>query len=444
MHKIIVVAVREYLAAVRSKAFLITILLAPILMSAGFIAEKVMDKRGLDISDRHIAVLDHSGKLFDKLAAAAELRNAVGIYSESTESDGPEQVAPRFLLERVEITDDDQSEKLLRLSERVRDGELLAFVEVGPNVLDPASPDDPEASVRYYTNATTYSESRRWLTTAMTTAAQEWRFAESGLDAKKVRWALVPPPVEQLGLLERDPITGQIAPAQKVDAVTSTLVPILMVVLLFMVIMMAAGPLVQSVLEEKLQRIAEVLLGSIDPFGWMLGKLIGMVGVSFTIVAIYLGGGLIIASERGYLASLPLHLLGWFVVYQVLAVLMYGSVFVGVGAACKDHREAQTALTPLMVVIMIPMFILQRIISEPNSTFATVLSFVPPVTPVVMLTRQAIPPGIPAWQPVVGAVLVLLTTVLCIFAAGRVFRVGILIQGDGARFRDIIGWLIRG
>ena len=81
---------------------------------------------------------------------------------------------------------------------------------------------------------------------------------------------------------------------------------------------------------------------------------------------------------------------------------------------------------------------------EPNSTMATVLSLFPPVTPVLMLTRQAIPPGIPAWQPAPGMLLVLLTTVACVFAAGRVFRVGILMQGQGARFRDMLRWVVKG
>ena len=66
------------------------------------------------------------------------------------------------------------------------------------------------------------------------------------------------------------------------------------------------------------------------------------------------------------------------------------------------------------------------------------------LSPMVMLTRQAIPPGIPAWQPVVGVALVLATTVLCVFAAGRVFRVGILMQGQGAGLRDMLKWLLKG
>jgi ABC-2 type transport system permease protein len=62
----------------------------------------------------------------------------------------------------------------------------------------------------------------------------------------------------------------------------------------------------------------------------------------------------------------------------------------------------------------------------------------------LMVARQAVPPGIPAWQPVLGVVLVLLTSVFCVYAAGRIFRLGILLQGKGASFGDLVRWVIRG
>ncbi len=444
MRKIIVVAIREYLAAVRSKAFIITILLMPVLMSSGFIAEELFGDTSMDISDKRVAIVDHSGAIYDALAAAAESRNAVDIFTEPAEGGDPEQMLPRFLLQRVAPNPQAPDEVLFDLSERVRAGTLFAFVEIGRDVLAPESEKPDHATVKYYTNSPTYRETHVWLKTTINDVVQSIRFHDSGLDADQVSRALEPAAIDQLGLLDRNQTTGEITRAEEISQTISVVVPIILVILLFMVIMTAAGPLIQSVLEEKLQRIAEVLLGCVDPFRWMMGKLIGMVGVSLTIVTLYLAGGLIVAYERGILSLLPMHLLGWFAVYQILAVLMYGAVFVGVGAACSDHREAQTALTPLMILIMVPMLLLESVIREPNSTMATLVSFFPPVTPVLMLTRQAIPPGIPGWQPIVGVTLVLATTVLCVFAAGRVFRIGILMQGRGAGLRDMLKWMLKG
>jgi ABC-2 type transport system permease protein len=83
-------------------------------------------------------------------------------------------------------------------------------------------------------------------------------------------------------------------------------------------------------------------------------------------------------------------------------------------------------------------------LQEPNSGIATGLSFFPFATPMLMIARQAGTPGIPTWQPALGAVLVLLTTLACVWAAGRIFRVGLLMQGKGARLGELARWVLRG
>ena len=197
-------------------------------------------------------------------------------------------------------------------------------------------------------------------------------------------------------------------------------------------------------MEEKIQRIAEVLLGSVRPFQLMMGKLLGIVGVSLTLVAVYLAGAYWAAERFDFADLIPVDLLVWFLVYQVLSVLMYGSLFIAVGAACTDTKETQTMLLPVMLLACLPMFVMANVIREPNSSFALGASLFPFATPMLMIARQAVPPGIPVWQPVVGVVLVLATTLLCVYAAGRIFRVGILMQGKGARFSQLFQWVFRG
>ena len=99
---------------------------------------------------------------------------------------------------------------------------------------------------------------------------------------------------------------------------------------------------------------------------------------------------------------------------------------------------------PVMLLICIPMFVWLNVIREPNSSFATGISLFPFATPMLMLGRQAVPPGIPMWQPILGVCLVLLTTTLCVYAAGRIFRVGILMQGKGANIGQVLKWVFRG
>jgi ABC-2 type transport system permease protein len=87
---------------------------------------------------------------------------------------------------------------------------------------------------------------------------------------------------------------------------------------------------------------------------------------------------------------------------------------------------------------------LHHVIQEPNSTLAVWMSLFPFATPMLMVTRLGLPPGIPWWQPLVGVIGVLATTVLCVYAAGRIFRVGLLMQARGAKLRDLARWVLRG
>ena len=200
----------------------------------------------------------------------------------------------------------------------------------------------------------------------------------------------------------------------------------------------------QGVVEEKMQKIAEVLLGSVTPFQLMLGKLMGMIGVSLTVAGFYMTGIYILAYKYGVTDFLSPVVLAWFVVYLVLAILMYGSLFIAIGAAASDMKETQSLLMPVLMIVMLPLFVLVPIIQDPNSAFSTACSFFPPSTPMLMIARVSVPPGIDWWQPVLGVVGVLLATLACVYVAGRIFRVGILMQGKGAKFGDMIRWAIKG
>ena len=107
-------------------------------------------------------------------------------------------------------------------------------------------------------------------------------------------------------------------------------------------------------------------------------------------------------------------------------------------------KEAQNLLLPVMLLVCLPLFVLGSLIREPNSAVVTGLSFFPFVTPMLMTARLAIPPGPDPWQPTVAVVVVLAVTVACVYAAGRIFRVGILMQGKGARFGQLLQWVFRG
>jgi ABC-2 type transport system permease protein len=97
-----------------------------------------------------------------------------------------------------------------------------------------------------------------------------------------------------------------------------------------------------------------------------------------------------------------------------------------------------------MLFAALPLFALGPIMTDPNGKVAVACSAFPFATPMILVARESVPPGVPWWQMLAGIVLVLATTVLCVWAAGRIFRVGILMQGKGARFKDMVQWVLRG
>ena len=330
----------------------------------------------------------------------------------------------------------------LALSERIRAKELFAFAIIPADVI---VPDEAGASprIQYHSNTPTYRALHLWLARSVNTQIQRRRFDIAGLDLDVIKKATQRVQLDDRMLVARDE-SGAITMAEKINRAATFGVPAGLMMLMFMVVMVGASPLVNSVLEEKMQRIAEVLLGSIPPFQLMLGKLIGTVGVSLTLTTVYLAGGFAALSYAGYGAFFPTHMVWWFVLYQSLAVMMFGSLYIAVGAACSDLKETQSMLMPVMMIIMIPLFLWANVLKAPSATFAVVASLFPPATPMLMLLRQSIPPGVPLWQPALGVVLVTLTTVLFVFVAGRIFRVGILMQGKGAKFGEMIRWAFTG
>jgi ABC-2 type transport system permease protein len=463
MPKAFVIALREYNAAVKTRAFLISLVVFPVLFG-GSVFLQWMLKDQVDTSEKRFAVIDRTPneKLAATLSAACETWNKTGVRDASGR-----QTKPTFVIERVAPSGDGPeaiAQQRFDLSERVRQGTLFGFLEIGGRVFDPpdathAPPGLPDAeddaapafpsgddrlAIRYQSSSPNYEAFRNWAKPVINKAIRESRYAVEGLPADKVRAAMQRVPLLTKGLTQRNPATGQFDEARDENPIVSFLVPGGLLMLMFMLILIGSTPLMQGVVEEKMQRIAEVLLGSVRPFDLMLGKLLGLVGVSVTLAAVYLSGAYWAARHYGYADLVSIEVLAWFLVYLVLGVLMYGSLFAAVGAACTDLRETQAMLWPVMFLAMIPMFVWFNVVHEPNSAFSTVASFMPNATPMLMLVRVAVPPGIAWWQPALGALSVLAATVVCVYAAGRIFRVGLLLQGKAATPRELLRWIVQG
>ena len=448
MNKILTIALREYKAMVATKTFLLSIVMMPILMLGGLFAIRLLNNVG-EVKERKIVVADSSGQMYAVLEAAAAGRNKMidEMFDENgnpkeEDSDigggGPSfNKAEKFLLERQEGTLTD--ELLVELSDKVRNQELYGFIEIPEGVVSAPT----ENPVKFYSQDSGLSPARRWIQGVIAGAVKNERLANANIDPAIVAQASLPVQVQGLGLVSQAS-DGSVTEAKEKDELTAIFLPMGVMMLMFMIIFMASQPMLESVLEEKSQRIAEVLLGSANPFQLMSGKLLGSVAGSVTIFTIYASGIFFVAMKQGYTASFPVATLPWFVIFQVLGVLFYASLFLAVGASVTQLKEAQSMLLPVWMLLMAPMFIWIFIVQDPNGSVATWFSLIPPVTPTTMLLRMSTGQTIPIWQPILGVVLTSLATMFVVMLAGRIFRVGILWQGKTPKLSEIIRWGLRG
>jgi ABC-type Na+ efflux pump permease subunit len=438
MNKTLIIAKREYRAAVRTKGFIITLLLLPFFMGGGLIVF-ALTKDKVDLSDKHIAVIDHTGFLGQYLAEKTEVRNKTDLNDINT----GEKKNPAYHIELIQLDTADLSVQKLRLSDRIRNKELEAFVEIGADVVHPTQGSEG-SRILYFSENTLVAEPRSWIGYVLNEKIREIRIRELGIEPEKVKDLFYWVNLEGMGLTKVDTKTGQIQEARRSNEFETIFVPYILMFLMFMSLVMSAVPLLNAVMEEKSERIAEVLLGSLSPTEFMMGKVIGGLAVSLTTTAFYVVGAIITLRYLDLGQIIPYKVLPWFFMYLLLNIIMVGSVMASLGSTCNDSKDAQSIQFPAMLPMIIPMFVMMPVIQNPMSNFATVMSLIPPFTPMLMLVRQATQVTIPLWQPIVGLVGVLLFTVLSVWAGGRIFRSFIILHGKRPKFGVLVRQIFKG
>ena len=435
MRKVLTIAIAEFEQAVRSRAFIIGLLALPLLMSAAFFIQAMTARR--DTSERRFAIVDRTGVVAAALVAAA------GAHNEELRTPQGRLTGPQFLPEVVPAGGQAPDVLRLALSDRVRREELFAFVEIPADVMAsrmPAADDDEGPHLQYFTEYPTYQALPDWLRREVSRAVADRRLSRLGADPAETRRLLEPIPMDRQGLVQRT-VEGRISEAEKVDALRAFAMPAIAMFLLFGLVMSSAPQLLNSVIEEKTSRISEVLLGSVTAFQLMLGKLLGSVGVTLVLAAIYVGGGLLLAAQADYFGLIRWSLLPWFALFLLIAVVMYGSIFIAIGAACSEVKDAQGMMMPALVLAMFPVFLWLQVAQNPDSPMSTGVSMFPFATPYLMLVLIAIPPGPPAWQVIVSVFGAIAVTLAMVWAAGRILRVGVVLQGKTASYRDMARWI---
>ena len=259
MRKVAAIAVTEFVNTVRSRGFLLALMLTPVFIGVSAAIQVVIKER-VDTEDRGFAVYDPTGRLYPALAAAAAERDR-----EESPGPGLRPRAARFVPERA--PDGEPSQVAAGLSERVRKRELFAFVMVDAGVVEGRK----GAGFAYHTQTQTFLDLPLWLKGALDDAVRAARVERERLDAAAFARAAKPAGFRRLGLVVFGP-DGKPRGALPASLAGDFVVPAAAMFLLFLLVFMSVPMLLHSVIEEKQMRIWEVLVASVSPFQLQIGR----------------------------------------------------------------------------------------------------------------------------------------------------------------------------
>lgn len=401
MNKILIVAKRDYLAAVRTKAFVIGLLVAPLLFGGGFLALFLMRGRP-DARPKRIAIVDRTG--ISAAAVAEEIHKA----------------NPGYVCEPVQPGTSEQNLRRI-LSDRVRSKELTAFIEI-----------EAGKPITWYSNESGFNPAQRTLAGPVNDGLRRARMAQLGMGAGRIHELLDPLPLESMSL-----VVGNEMPRRKATA-ENFAAPLAFGFLMMMILMPTAGAMLPAIAEDKMQRVFEMLLVSATSFELVAGKVLASIAAALTSSVFYVLSVLFLMQGMAVLGLAPFELLPWFLVYLVADVAMLSAIAAAFGSMCSSGRDAQNFAMFVLSPVLIPMFLMVPVMQQPNGAAATALSLFPLFTPILMIVRQATPAGVPGWQPWVGLAGIAVTTLAICWVASRIFRLGILMQGKRPSVRDLM------
>lgn len=245
--------------------------------------------------------------------------------------------------------------------------------------------------------------------------------------------------------------------------------------LIYMFVMSYGGMVMQGVMEEKTNRIMEIMVSSVKPFELMMGKIIGIALVGFVQIAIWGIMLVLLITAAGYLfggdvqseammssaamtmntsampappenevlavlQALPLiELTVMFILYFVGGYLLYASFFAAVGASINSQEDSSQFITPVVLIMVFGLYAAMGSAENTDGPLAFYASLFPLTSPIVMMVR--IPFGVPLWEEVLSLVLLYATALFVVWISGRIYRIGILMYGKKPTVKELIKWI---
>jgi len=401
MTKALAVARWEYLERIKSKAFIVSLFLMPVIMFGVAFLPSVLAKRA-DTENRTIGVVDQSNGFIEPLSRLLAARYKL--------PDGQ----PNYLLRPIPIAPREE------LTATMHRADSLAITEeIEGYVIIPASVMTDTALEYRSGNIGNFRITER-LTGAVREIVTERRLRDRGLDPLIVKELTTPVELRTIKLSK----TGE-AEESGFERVFFTAYVFMM--MMFFLVMTSGQLLVRSILEEKSNRVVEILLSSCSAKDLMAGKILGLSGLGLTQMTFWVVVGLAV-SMKFAITLIPLGSALLLACYFGLGYLLYASIFVAAGAPVSTEQEAQQITSYLVLILVVPIAVAFMAVQNPHSAMIRVLSFIPLLTPSMMALR--IPIQMPPPLELAATMLLLaVSTAGAMWLAGKIFRTTMLVYG---------------
>ena len=432
-NKIGIIISREFKERVHKKSFILTTLLTPLLMMVLMFAPILISEYS-DESTKSIAVVDDSGII------AQHLNNSAEIIFEQTPL--PLDIA------RTEYND------------------YYAILHIGRDIV--SNPTD----AYLYTNGTAAMGTEHNISAQLTMAVQKEKMKLYNVEQQvmhELNTHVMPQSLKNVA--EHEEAGGS-------STMVASVLAYVLSFILYMFLILYGVMVMQSVIEEKNNRVLEVLVSTVRPFDMMMGKILGIASVALLQIIIWVafiagmayfilphilpddilaamnmlkqgvpasavdaGGnmgllqGILMLSNIKYIGGIII----WLLLFVFGGFLLYAAMFAAVGSAVDSPQDAQQLQTPIMLPIILALFVMLSVINDPTSDVAFWFSMIPLTSPIVMMAR--IPYEIPTWEICLSAALLYATFFIVVWGAGKIYRVGILMHGKKPNIKELLRWM---
>jgi ABC-2 type transport system permease protein len=438
MNKMFAVIKREYLQAVRKKMFIFMTIFFPVLMAALFILPRFLIASGL--GDKKVVVIDGTGALGGSFSrrvepVAPDPRKAL---SSQSQGDVPQSID-------VEYVDAHGQRDLSAVAkpylDRLNTADKSSAKRIDAALVVPANAfEGSDAKLTFFSRSSTDLISQERLGSIANRAIQRQRLAARGISPGVVDTLTRAVPIESVQLSR----SGERKKGSEANFIMGFIFAGLLIIPSFIY----GLETMRGIVQEKSERIVEVLISSMSPRQLLTGKIIGVAAVGLTQVGVWLliiaavgAFGGVLAMDAGFDVSQFLRpmVFVYFPLFFILGYLTFVCIYAIAGAACNTDKEAQQLVAPIQMIMMLPWFVMFAIITNPDSTLSVSLSLAPVYGPITMFVRTLVSEP-PIWHVLLSIVISIVTILVFFYATAKIFRIGILSYGKRPTLPELWRW----